>query len=139
MSASIYADPLFEPNPGMLTYDLASAKPFFDKIADTIATQYGAFTSEWKFYNKKSGWVLKMFSKKRNVLFMVPCTGYFKVVFTFGNKATDMVLASHLPDTIKCSLLEAPKYAEGRTIQLEVKTETDLQNVLQLITFKLHP
>jgi len=32
---------------------------------------------------------------------------------------------------------EAKKYAEGRTIQIEVKTENDLDNTLKLIGIKL--
>jgi hypothetical protein len=78
-----------------------------------------------------------MFTKKRNVLFVVPCNKYFRVAFTFGDKATDMILNSGLPVQIKDDLLMAKKYAEGRTIQLEVKEESDLDNILEMIRIKL--
>lgn len=137
MSASIYTEKLVEPDDKMLTYDLAETKSHLDKIAGFIESEYGDFKPEWKFYNQKSGWILKMFSKKRNVLFIVPCDKYFRVAFTFGDKASDLIFNSKLPDSIKKDLFEAKKYAEGRTIQIEVKTENDLDNILKLIGIKL--
>lgn len=137
MSASIYTEKLVEPDDRMLTYDLAETKSYYDKIGEFIESEYGDFKPEWKFYNQKSGWILKMFTKKRNVLFVVPCDKYFRVVFTFGDKASNLVLISKLPDFIKKELIEANKYAEGRTIQIEVKTQSDSDNVLELIKIKL--
>lgn len=78
-----------------------------------------------------------MFTGKRNVLFIVPCENYFRIAFTLGEKASDLVFTSSLPDSIKRDLFEAKKYAEGRTIQIEVKTEADLENILELIRIKL--
>lgn len=137
MSASIYMEKLVVPDDKMLTYDLAETKSYFDTIAEFIDIEYGNFTPEWKFYNQKSGWILKMFSKKRNVLFIVPCNKYFRVAFTFGDKATDLIFNSKLPDSIKKDLFQAKKYAEGRTIQIEVRTANDLNNILDMIRIKL--
>ena len=137
MSASIYSEKLVEPDDKMLTYDLAETKLYLDRIAELIENEYGDFKPEWKFYNKKSGWILKMFTKKRNVLFIVPCDKYFRVAFTFGDKAADLIFNSELPDLIKKELFEAKKYAEGRTIQIEVKTKNDLDNILEMIRIKL--
>lgn len=137
MSASIYSEKLVEPNDKMLTFDLAETKPLLDKIADYIKSEYGDFRPEWKFYNQKSGWILKMFTKKRNVLFVVPCDRFFRVAFTLGAKAVDLIICSDLPDSIKEDLFKAKKYAEGRTIQIEVRTEDDLNIILQLISIKL--
>lgn len=137
MSASIYTEKFVEPDDKMLTYDLAESKSFLDKIAEFIESEYGDFRPEWKFYNQKSGWILKMFSKKRNVMFIVPCDNYFRVAFTFGGKASDLIFNSKLPDSLKMDLFEAKKYAEGRTIQIEVKTKNDLDNILEIIKIKL--
>ncbi len=137
MSASIYAEKLVEPDDKMLTYDLAETKEYLDKIAQFIDFEYGDFTTEWKYYNKKSGWILKMFTKKRNVLFIVPCDKYFRAAFTFGAKASDLIFNSELADSIKKELCKAKKYAEGRTIQVNVKTEDDLDNTLKMIRIKL--
>jgi hypothetical protein len=137
MSASIYKEKLVEPDDKMLTYDLADTKSYLDTIKEFIHFEYGDFMPEWKFYNQKSGWILKMYTKKRNVLFVVPCDKYFRVAFTFGEKASDLVFKSKLPDSIKRNLFEAKKYAEGRTIQIEVKTVRDVDNILEMIKIKL--
>jgi hypothetical protein len=121
----------------MLSYDLAETKTHFDKIASFMETEYGNFKPEWKFYNQKSGWILKMFTKKRNVLFIVPCNHFFRVTFTLGDKASFLLFESDLSESIKKELSEAPKHAEGRTIQLEVKTEKDVNNILEITRIKL--
>jgi hypothetical protein len=137
MSASIYTEKLIEPDDKMLSYDLAETKSYLDKIAEFMESEYGNFKPEWKYYNKKSGWILKMFTKKRNVIFVVPCEKHFRVAFTFGDKTSDLIFNSELPDFIKKELLEAKKYAEGRTIQIEVKSENYLDNALKMIKIKL--
>ena len=137
MSASIYTEKMIEPDDKMLAYDLADTKIYLDKIASFIEKEYGEFKPEWRFYNQKSGWILKMFTKKRNVLFIIPYDKYFKVVFTLGDKAAELIFNSDLPDLIKVALAEAKKYTEGRTIQLQVQNETDLGNILEVIRIKL--
>lgn len=53
-----------------------------------------------------------------------------------GGKAADLIFSSELPDFIKKELSEAKKYAEGRTLQIEVKTADDLDIILKMITIK---
>ena len=137
MSASLYDDDLIEPDDERLSSDLADTKIFFDKICNFIEVNYGNLKSEWKFYNKKSGWILKLISNKRNVLFIVPCDKYFRTAFTFGDKASDLIFNSALPGKIKKELVAARKYAEGRTIQIETKNDSDYINILELIRIKL--
>ncbi|MGB5462491.1 MAG: DUF3788 family protein [Aureibaculum sp.] len=137
MSVSIYDDKNVVPNEKMLVHDLTDTKDYYDGICNFINTEYGDLKPEWKFYNKKSGWILKLFCKKRNVLFVIPLHGYFKVAFTFGQKATEVVLNSDVPDRIKNDLQLKKKYAEGRTFQIEVKNKIDYKIILQLIFIKL--
>ena len=138
MTASIYDDKLAKPDVKWLSNDLAETMIYFNEICNFIKKECGDLKPEWKFYNKKSGWILKLFNYKRNLLFIVPCDRYFRAVFTFGDKASGQVFKSEvLPETIKKDLIEANKYAEGRTIQIEVKNESDLKNIINLIQIKL--
>ena len=139
MSASLYHDKTIVPTMAMLDQDLKAGKTHLDSIIDFIKSSYGDVQPEWKHYGKKSGWILKLFNKKRNVLFVVPCEGYFRVAFTLGDKATDKVYQTQLPEAIKTQLASAKKYAEGRTIQIEVRTDEDCQNIIKLIRLKLNP
>ena len=137
MSASIFDLKLVEPNDKMLTVELGKAYEYLDKIISFIKDSYGDLEMEWKFYGQKSGWILKMFNKKRNVLFIIPCKDYFRTAFTLGDKAVDILIASGLPDYIKHEFIKAKKYAEGRTVQLEIKTELQYEYILDLIKIKL--
>lgn len=137
MATSIYDEKLIKPTDEMLAYNLGMTKNYLNIISEFIANKYGSFKTEWKFYNKKSGWILKLFNKKRNVLFVVPCDKYFRAAFTFGDKASDLVYNSELAEDIKQKLSEAKKYAEGKTIQIDVKNEMDCENILNLIEIKL--
>lgn len=66
-----------------------------------------------------------MFTRNRNVLLVIACDKYFQVAFTFGEKASEMIFNSGLPDSLKKDVFEAKKYTECRTIQIDVKTEDD--------------
>ena len=121
----------------MLNADLAATKRMFDELALHIEKKYGTYKPEWKFYSQKSGWIMKMYSKKRNVLFVIPCNGFFKVSFTFGEKAFEQILLGNFSEIVKRALLEAPKYAEGRSIIFEVNNVDDFDTVVNLIDVKM--
>ena len=107
MEGSIFNSKLVKPDDKMMAYELGETKEYLDVICEFIEKGYGYLVPEWKFYGKKNGWLLKLFNKKRNVLFIVPCTGHFRVVFTFGEKAIGLVVTSTLPDKVKEEFINA--------------------------------
>ncbi len=94
-------------------------------------------TEEWKYYNQKSGWILKTLKKKRNLFFFIPVEGSFKITFIFGDRAVAAIEGSDLPEEIIDRLRNAKKYAEGRGIQLQVTSVADVENVKKLVEQKL--
>ncbi len=137
MSASIFDLKNITPNDAMLTHELGTSMDWLWQIRNYIDENYGDLSVEWKYYGQKSGWVLKLFHKKRNVLFVVPLSGSFKVVFTFGERAFYTIIDSEIPDNIKHELLNAPKHTEGRTIHLHITTNEQIPGVFELIRIKL--
>jgi hypothetical protein len=136
MSASILADKKTVPDEAALAHKLGNASIFLDQIIGHITREFPPLTTEWKHYGQKSGWVMKFYSGKRNLLFLVPCEDYFRLAFTFGEKAVEQILSGPFPDTIKTELSDATKYAEGRTIQIEIRTGSDLETAVKLIRIK---
>jgi len=126
-----------EPNDAILAAALGESKEWLDAISLFIEKEFGDFHSEWKFYGEKQGWSMKLFHKKRNVLFVAPKNGHFRVAFAFGEKAYKDVLQSDLPDTIKQELISAKVYVEGRALRLEIRSKEDFGTVCQLIRIKL--
>ena len=137
MSASIFSLKSVEPNEKMLASELGETIVFLDEIISSLTKIFGAVTKEWKYYGAKSGWVMKVLTKKKNQLFVIPCANYFRVSLTFSDRAVNKIMKYELPGFNKQVLLNATKYAEGRTIQYDVKTAHDCGNVLALLGIKL--
>ncbi len=137
MSVSVFDSKMVVPDNKMLVYELGESIQYLNLIQSEIQNKFGDLTPEWKHYGAKSGWILKLFSKKRNVLFVIPLQGFFKVAFTFGDKAANNILEGNFPDSKKEELVAAKKFAEGRTIQLEVKTAGQCEYILEIIHIKM--
>ena len=125
------------PDEAALTAEIGETKEVLDQICRFIETETGQLAREWKHYGQKSGWTLKLLSKKRNLLFVGPEDGYFVIAFVFGDRAVEAVVKSQLPETIKNDLQNARKYAEGRGIRFEIRDGRELESVLQLIRIKI--
>lgn len=137
MSASIFSDKTQVPDEVMLSAALGKTKTYLDKICDFIETETGHLTREWKHYGQKSGWLLKLLSKKRNMMFVIPENGCFTVGFVFGDRAVNAVMNSNLNEPIKNDLQNARKYAEGRGISLVIKDSSEMETILRLIRIKV--
>lgn len=137
METNAFMEKSIQPDDRQLALVLGKKSPFWEAIKQHIAQKHGDFTEEWKFYNTKSGWTLKVLLKKRNLFFFVPMQGGFRLAFVFGDKAVSAVEHSDLPQTIKNELRHARKYAEGRGIRIEVKSQKDIEHVKKLIDIKV--
>ncbi len=137
MSESVFNEPLLEPDEIMLISELG---PVYS-IYKTIKSEIGRFKDEiqptWKFYGKKNGWLLKLMSGKKNVLFVIPQNKSFRISFTFGDSVFQEIMSSSISEKLKNEFSKANKYAEGRTIQLTVENEEILKDIMTLIHIKM--
>lgn len=138
MSGSIFFDKNAKPNNYQIKENLGSTGSHWDKIKNYLVESIGDIIEDWKYYNTKSGWILKNMLKKRNLFFFTPFKGYFRITFVFGDKAVAVVEKSDLPEEIKNSLINARKYMEGRGISVEVKKEEDVEIVKKLVEIKVN-
>ncbi|MDZ7289364.1 MAG: DUF3788 domain-containing protein [candidate division KSB1 bacterium] len=137
METNVFMDKSIQPDDRRLARVLGESATFWEAIKQHIFQRHGEVTEEWKFYNAKSGWILKVLLKKRNLFFFVPLPGFFRVAFVFGDKAVAAVAKSDLPEAIKIELKNARKYAEGRGIRIEVKSQEEVEHVKKLIDLKV--
>lgn len=136
MASSYFGDKTSKPDELMLHQALGNSFMLWMEIRDFLNSKFENSAEEWKFYNSKSGWLLKTLVKKRNLFFFVPKQGYFSLSFIFGDKAAAEIERSNLPQDIIESLKKAVKYMEGRGINLEIKTGEDVKVVQRLIEIK---
>lgn len=137
MSSSAFMDKSNPHNQQQLAIELGESFGVWEQIKSGLIAEHGALTEDWKFYPAKSWWTMKFLRKKRNLFFLTPLVGYFRITFVFGEKAVSEVEKRNLPDKIKTDLLEARKYAGDRGVSIEVKTQSQANVILERVNIKL--
>lgn len=136
MAESVFDDKSLSPGLRDLEGVLGDSFRWFEGLSALVSKE-GTLIYDWKYYGRQSGWVLKMLRGKRNILFVIPGKGYFRVALTFGDKALQVILKADLPQQVKETLNAAKPYAEGRTIQPEVRSDEQYDIVRTLVEIKL--
>jgi hypothetical protein len=137
MSASVFDDKTTKPDEMALLKAIGKRAVHWKKIKGNLEKDYGELIEDWKYYGQKTGWLLKVLRKKRNLFFFIPLKGIFRIAFVFGEKAVCAVESSDLPETIKQELKNTRKYAEGRGLRIDVKSAKDVENIRKLVEIKV--
>jgi len=119
MAVSIFEDKSIMPDDSMVADVLAESYPLWIGLRDFVDENYPSIKSEWKHYGKSSGWVLKLLSKKRNLLFFIPKADSFRLRFGISEKVAPCIETADLPDEIKEAVRVATPYTEGRSIDID--------------------
>ncbi len=102
-----------------------------------MAREQGVALEEWKCISPKYGWSLRLKLKKRTIVHLSPCEECFRVVFILGDRAVKAARKSDLPKPVLKIIHDAPRYAEGTGVRLEVKKAADLAAIRKLALIKL--
>jgi len=133
---SVFIDKELIPCDEDLKTSLGATYVFWKVLVDYVHSVYPKTIEEWYFF-KSAGWNFRLKDKKRAIIYLLPRENFFKVVLVFGHKASDEVLKSEVAIEIKTELETARVYAEGRSIQIEVKEEKTVNDIKILINIKL--
>ena len=125
------------PNDKMLSEVLGPSYEYWKHLKTILQNQYAGLAPEWKYYGAKSGWAMKMMLKKRNLFFVGPCDGYFRIAFVFGDKAVKAIEESDLPLSLIKEVQGAKRYAEGRGLRIECRGKEHIEDVLKLTAIKV--
>ncbi len=120
-----------------LASELGPAKAAWDQLLSNLSEQYGLVTQEWNSYSVKAGWSLRLKRGKRNILYLGPCHGSFRVAFILGDRALEAARHTRLPQRIVKTLNEGTRYPEGTMVRLDVKVPKDLAGITALTAVKL--
>ena len=138
MPETVYDDKNKRPGDKLLAAKIGKNFRYWKDLKKHIKEEYGSTTEEWKFYSKKSGWLLKTLLKKRNLFFFIPYESYFRIVFVFGDKAVKEIEKSEVADKYKSEVMNAKKYAEGRGLAIDVKEGKCITDIKKLIEIKIN-
>lgn len=116
---------------------LGPAKPQWDAVAVQMAEELGLDDREWKSYGVKHGWSLRLKRGKRTIVYLVPCEGWFEVLFILGDRAVTAARTSGLGRAGTKRLDAAPRYPEGTGVRLQVSRAKDVPLIRKLARIKL--
>jgi len=116
-----------------LSAELGDARALWDQLLRELALP----VQEWYSYSVKAGWSLRLKAGKRTIVYLIPCRGAICVSFALGDKAMQAARESKLPASVIKILDEAPRYAEGAGVRLDVTTKKDLAAVKKLSAAKM--
>jgi predicted Zn-dependent protease len=126
MNIPVLLDKTTNPNDEKLEEALKVSKSLFDIMIELTKS----YKQEWKFYNKKSGWILKIFDKKKALLWIIPYDGYFLASMALReSEYKELLDLSETPTSIKEKLSEAKKYPEGHALGVEVHNDSDFDAI----------
>jgi len=137
MALSAFDDKSKEPRAADLEKVLGRSSAHWFNLIEHAASEYPPLEELWNFAGTKWGWSLRLKQKKRTILYMTPGKKHFYVGFVLGEKAVKAAHDLDLPDAILDAIDQAPKYAEGRGIRIEVRTKKDLDKVKKLAAVKM--
>ena len=117
---------------------LGPAAPLWSQLIEEVTTVAGKVTPEWQgVYVNKYGWCLRLRQKGRNLVYLAPCNGCFRVALTLNDKAIKAAKAAPLPKKVADALAAAPHYPEGWGLRLMVTKPRDLAPIRKLAKIKL--
>ena len=125
-----------KPTDAVFKSKVGSAFKYYKEIENHILKNYDSIKKEWKYYGQKNGWLLKIFYKNRNLLFIIPSKSFFRIVFVFGDRAVKTIEESEIKDYLKEAIKAARKYAEGRSLSIDIKDDIYIEDIKSLIEIK---
>ena len=137
MLPNAFIDQVEQPTDAELAKALGKAKTLWDQLLADLAHECNLVTQEWNSYSPKAGWSLRLKRQKRNILYLAPCRGSFRVAFALGDKAVKAARQSGLPQPVIQIIDEAKRYAEGTAVRIDVKGPEDIEVVKKLTVAKL--
>jgi hypothetical protein len=126
-----------KPTPKELATALGPTATLWNDLLAQLADICSLSVQEWNSYSLKAGWSLRLKLKKRNILYMAPCKGCFRVAFILGDKGVKAARQIKLPQSILKIIDHAPRYPEGTGVRLLVKRASDLPAICKLAEIKL--
>ena len=119
--ASIFKDKGTIPDDSMVSTALGRTYGIWKELLDHMFNEYPDVKGEWKNYGRSAGWTYPLKSKGRTMFYFIPNDGYFSVTFVFGDRAAAASEDSEIPEEIKEQIRTAKRYAEGRSISMDVR------------------
>ena len=125
------------PSDQELSAALGGARAMWDRVLAALEERCGLRENDWNSYSPKFGWSVRVRKGKRNILYLVPCAGSFRVAFVIGGKAAAAAREEKAPARVLRMIEQGQRYPEGIGIRFDVKSERDVAPAVALALLKL--
>ena len=127
MEEKPFRDKLFEPTDYNIKKILSSTFSYCKELIKNT----GAFSQQWN-YSKSSGWILKVYDKKKALFYLIPYEKGFQLSLAIRENERDIFLKDQEIDYLKEELIKAKKYSEGYAMRFMI---TDKKTFLRSMLF----
>lgn len=116
---------------------LAAAAPIWERLVAHVTETCPKVTEQWNFAGAKFGWSMRLRSKERIVLYLIPQAGQVLVGIVLGPRVVAAAADADLPAAVRAALDAAPRHAEGTGLRLPVASPEELPAVFTLVALKM--
>jgi len=125
------------PTQNALASALASTLPLWNQLIADLTQQLNIDKAEWHSGSVKHGWSMRLQLKKRNIVYLGPRHGWFVAAFALGDKAVTAARRSALPPDVIQNIDKSKRYVEGTAVQIDIRSQLDLEIVKTLAKIKM--
>ncbi len=115
----------------------AGVSQVWNDVLAMLAGEHGIDTCEWHSYSPKAGWSIRARKGKRNIVYLVPCSGCIRAAFILGAKAMTAARETKWPKLVSTALEGATKYPEGFGVTFEFKSGREVPALSRLAAIKI--
>jgi len=122
----VLVDKSTQPTDALLQSVLGTPFAYFQEILGLTA----AYTQEWTYPSKSSGWVMKISRKCKALCWLFPYQQMFRVSFALREHEKDALLDNkQIPASYKELLRGSKKYREGYALRIDVESQQTCNEV----------
>jgi hypothetical protein len=131
MNERPFLDKSGKPTDQAIRAALGSAHTYYKKVIGLV----NSYSQEWAF-TKSSGWMLKIYDRKKALFYFIPLNDGFKISLAIREKEREAFLRDDELGIVHDKIRSAKKYSEGFALQFDVANRKEFQP-LELFIGKL--
>jgi hypothetical protein len=131
MEERFFLDKNYKPSEQTLQSALGDVYIHYNKLMEIV----GSFSKDWNF-SKRSGWMLKVYDKKKALFYLIPLKNEFIISLTIRENERNTFLEDNELEMIHNMIKSTKKYVEGFALRFKVKNDADYKT-LELFIKKL--
>ena len=138
MSVGCFLDKNHPPSAEDLKEALGASFPLWEELLQFLEDTY-QMRVEFSYGGKNYGWNLWYRPSGKSLVSLYPQEKSFVAQVVLGKDQVEKALELSLGETVKITVRETPQFHDGKWLFIPITTETDVQDVEQLLLVKKRP